>query len=332
MTNISYKTKKGVYYTGIAEKILTSKVFKKYENKIQLIITSPPFPLNNKKKYGNLTGDEYKRWLANFAEIFAKLLKDDGSIVIELGNAWVANRPVQSLLPMESLISFVKNKKAGLRLIQEFTCYNPARLPSPVQWVNIERIRTSDSYTHLWWMAKTDYPKADNRKILRPYSESMKMLLKKKKYNAGLRPSGHRIGKKSFMANCSGSIMHNFIEIESLDKKREIRLPNAFSHANTSSMDHFTKKCREKGVKPHPARMPIGLVNFFIKFLTDKGDIVLDPFAGSNTTGFSAETLGRKWISIDPVNEYVEQSMLRFNGSMVGNKKRRKNGSKKNDK
>ena len=46
---------------------------------------------------------------------------------------------------------------------------------------------------------KTDYPKADNRKVLRPYSESMKSLLKRGSYNAGKRPSEHSIGEKSFL-------------------------------------------------------------------------------------------------------------------------------------
>lgn len=110
-----------------------------------MILTSPPFPLNEKKSYGNMTGEKYLKWFSNLAPIFAEMLTEDGSIVIKLGNGWESKRPVQSLLPLQSLLGFVSNENAGLRLIQQFVCYNPSRLPSPAQWVTINRIRTVDS-------------------------------------------------------------------------------------------------------------------------------------------------------------------------------------------
>ena len=290
---------------------------KTLKNKVQLILTSPPFPLNKKKKYGNLQGEKYKEWFTHLSEVFSELLTDDGSIVIELGNSWVPGKPVQSLLHLESLVGFVNNPKAKLVLCQEFICYNPSRLPSPAQWVTVERIRMTDSFTHVWWMSKSEFPKADNRKVLRPYSKSMKQLLNSGKYNSGVRPSEHRINEKSFLKNNGGSIMHNVIEIESIDEKKNPRLPNAFSISNTSSNDFFHRMCKERGYVPHPARMPAGLANFFIEFLTDEGDLVLDPFAGTNTTGFCAEKSRRKWISLEIEKDYGIQSMIRFEDSSL---------------
>jgi len=308
-----FNTKLGSYFIGSCEKIEKDAAFKKMKGRVQLILTSPPFPLNNKKKYGNLQGEEYKKWFASLAAVFSDLLTKDGSIVIELGNAWQPKRPVQSLLPLESLLEFTKNEKANLRLCQEFICYNPSRLPSPAQWVTIERIRTTDSYTHVWWLAKSDFPKADNRRVLRPYSTSMEKLLKRKSYNSGKRPSEHVISAKSFLKRYNGSIMHNVIELEQIDSHREVRLPlNMFSFANTSSNDYFMKACREKNIVPHPARMQPSLASFFIEFLTDKGDIVFDPFAGTNTTGYCAEMLGRKWLSVEVDKDYAKQAKLRF--------------------
>lgn len=313
MVHILHETQLGKYYKGKSEDLLSSDLGEELKNKVQLILTSPPFPLNKKKRYGNLQGEEYKNWFINLAEIFSDLLTDNGSIVIELGNSWEPHRPVQSLLHLESLIGFVKNPKANLRLCQEFACYNPSRLPSPAQWVTVKRIRTIDSFTHVWWMSKTDYPKADNKKVLRPYSESMKMLLKKKKYNTGVRPSEHKISEKGFLKNNKGSIMHNLIEVEQIDDNRKTRLPkNVFSIANTNSNDFFLRTCKERVITPHPARMPLELSNFFIELLTDPGDIVLDPFAGSNTTGFCAEKLSRRWISIEAQEDYGKQSIIRF--------------------
>ncbi|HII92673.1 MAG TPA: site-specific DNA-methyltransferase [Methanosarcina sp.] len=307
-----YKTELGKYYIGKSEELLVSGLEKKLKNKVQLILTSPPFPLNQKKKYGNLQGEDYKNWFISLAEIFSNLLTDDGSIVIEMGNSWVPEKPVQSLLHLESLLGFVKNSNAGLVLCQEFICHNPSRLPSPAQWVTIERIRMTDSFTHIWWMSKSEYPKADNKKVLRPYSKQMLKLLKSKKYNSGLRPSEHRIGDKSFLKDNGGSIMPNVIEIEQIDENKEHRVPNIFSIANTKSDDIYLKVCKERGFRPHPARMPSELALFFIEFLTEENDLVLDPFAGSNTTGYCAEKMGRRWVSIEAKEEYGLQSKIRF--------------------
>jgi len=310
---LRYKTKKGKLLCGNFLEIHKAYLGRYYKGKFNLIITSPPFPLNNKKQYGNLTGKKYLDWFESLAPIFSELLAEDGSLVIELGNAWEKGRPVQSLLPYEALLKLVKNESSNLRLIQEFIVYNPSRLPSPAQWVTVERIRVTDSYTRIWWMAKTDYPKADNRKALRPYSKSMEQLLRRKRYNAGKRPSEHNISKSGFLKDNSGSIAHNLFEIEQIDPEREVRLPySVMSFSNNSSNDFFLKECRKRNIVPHPARMHPGIVAFFIEFLTDENDLILDPFAGSNTTGYVAEKLGRKWISCEIREDYIEQSKIRF--------------------
>ena len=311
----SQKTKSGSYYVGKSEYILKTPSFQKLRGQVNLIMTSPPFPLNSKKSYGNMQGDDYLNWFTDLAPMFAEMLTDNGSIVIELGNSWEPSRPVQSLLPLQSLLNFVSHPECQLRLIQEFICYNPSRLPSPAHWVTVKRIRAVDSYTRLWWIAKSDFPNADNSKVLRPYSQRMKYLLSTGRYNSGKRPSEHKIGETSFLKDCGGSIAHNLFELENMDSDREVRLPNvlnAFSFSNSNSNDFFSQTCKKKGITPHPARMPMGLAAFFIEFITEPGDLVLDPFAGSNTTGYVAARLDRKWIAIDAEEKYVEQSRIRF--------------------
>jgi site-specific DNA-methyltransferase (cytosine-N4-specific) len=141
----------------------------------------------------------------------------------------------------------------------------------------------------------------------------MKQLLKKQKYNSGKRPSEHNISEKGFLKDHGGSIAHNFFELEQLDESRDVRLPHSvLSFSNTNSNDFFLTKCREKKVIPHPARMSGGLVNFFIKFLTNENDLVLDPFSGSNTTGYCAEVLKRKWMSFEIKEDYIKQAIIRF--------------------
>lgn len=312
MSGILHRTAMGSYHHAKVEDILKDRHLKKRAGKVQLILTSPPFPLNKKKAYGNKSGANYLEWFESLAPIFSQLLRDDGSVVIELGNAWEPGRPIQSSLPLRCMLSLLDHKSSPFVLCQQFVAYNPARLPSPAQWVNVERSRVTDSFTNIWWLARTDRPKADNRRVLRPYSKDMKSLLGRQAYNAGARPSEHAIGEKSFLTDNNGSIPHNLFELEPLDSNREVRLPNVLNLPNTISTDAFLSRCRDLGLRPHPARMPIGLAAFFIEFLTEKDDLVFDPFAGSNTTGYVAEALGRRWVSIDAQADYADQSIVRF--------------------
>lgn len=288
-----YRTELGVCYRGKVEEILESESFKKYTGKINLIFTSPPFPLNRKKKYGNLNGNEYVDWLSGITTALKEYLTIDGSLVIELGNSWEDNQPTMSTLPLETLLAI---KKAGhYQLCQQFIWFNIAKLPSPVQWVNIKRSRVKDSYTHIWWLSKAIEPKADNRNIQQEYSESMKKLLRRGTYNSGLRPSEHNIGAESFLTDNGGSIPSSVLVA-----------------SNTTSKSPYLNYCKSKGLTPHPARMPESIAQFFIRFLTEENDLVLDPFAGSNTTGEISESLKRRWLSIEVDQYYIEGSRARF--------------------
>ena len=285
--------------------MLKSRRLRENLGKVQLVFTSPPFPLNTKKRYGNLQGEEYIDWFAQFAPLLRDYTTPNGSIVVEIGNAWEPGRPVMSTLVLRALLRFLE--RGGLNLCQEFVWYNPARLPSPIQWVNVERIRVKDAFTRIWWMSRTDRPKADNRRVLRAYSQSMKKLLVTGKYNPGPRPSEHTIGAESFKTDNKGAIPPNVIGAEEAPS-----LSTLLKGTNTRSHDQYQLFCRERDVALHPARMPQDLVEFFVRFLTTKRDLVLDPFAGSNTTGAVAERLGRKWLSCEATWTYAASSIARF--------------------
>ena len=292
---VSYSTALGIMLEGKAEAALRSSLLEPHMGEVQLIFTSPPFPLNRKKAYGNLEGQDYVEWLANFAPQLRRFLKTDGSIAIEMGNSWKPGVPVMSTLGLKSLLAFLENGE--MELCQQFVCQNPARLPSPAQWVNVERIRVKDAFTHIWWMSPTTRPKANNRNVLTPYSGAMQKLLVTGTYNSGKRPSEHSIGTNSFLKDNGGAIP-----------------PNVLVAANTHAHDPYIRYCKANNIPLHPARMPEAIAKFFISFLTDPGDLVLDPFAGSNVTGAVAESLGRRWISIEANNDYAQASRSRFAG------------------
>jgi DNA modification methylase len=312
-----YRTDLGRMYQAKVEHFLASPRAKLLEGKVNLIFTSPPFPLQAPKKYGNKTGDDYLNWLAELAPGLTKLLTADGSIVVELGNAWEKGHPVMSTLPLRALLKF--QESGELFVNQQFICHNPARLPSPIEWVNKQRIRVKDTYTHVWWMSKTERPKADNRQVLVPYSASMKKLLRTKTYNSGARPSGHVIGETSFLADNGGAIPSNVLEYASDESESELeellseRFPsNMLKFSNTSAGTPYREYCRKNGFTAHPAPMQLDLVRFFVKMLTSKGDLVYDPFGGSNTTGGVAEELGRRWVATEPLYDYIQGSVGRF--------------------
>jgi len=278
---------------GLSDDLLRTETLQRYYGAVDLVFTSPPFPLNRKKRYGNLNGERYMAWLSSYGTPLKQMLKPGGSIVMELGNAWEQGSPVMSTLPIRSLLKFQEDN--NLFLCQEFVWQNPAKLPSPAQWVNVERIRLKDSFTKIWWLSPTRKPKADNKRVLKEYSAAMKTLLTDGSYNSGKRPSQHNIGATSFLRDNGGAIPGSVL-----------------TFANTQSTDDYQAYCRAYGLEPHPARMPMELAQFFIRLLTEPGDLVLDPFAGTNTTGAAAEALGRYWLGIEAENKYIEGSKGRF--------------------
>lgn len=282
-----YETEYGKVYLGDTLDIIKNVS----DSSVNLVLTSPPFALTSQKEYGNKNEEEYIEWFLKFSKEFKRILTDDGSFVVDLGGAYLPGHPVRSIYQYELLCRMVKDQ--GYFLAQEFFHYNPARLPAPAEWVNVRRIRVKDSVNLVWWLSKSEYPKADNKKVLRPYTEAMKSLLKKG-YVAKKRPSGHDITAK-FNVDHGGAIPPNVLEL-----------------GNNESNSAYMLKSKENGLKPHPARFPKRFAEFFIKFLTDEGDTVFEPFAGSNTTGYVAEQLHRKWIACELNENYIKNSMLRF--------------------
>lgn len=282
-----YRTPLGTAYCGNSLDLLPAVP----DESIQAIITSPPFALRRKKAYGNPPEHEYVEWFLTFAEEFKRVLKTDGSLVIEIGGAWLKGSPTRSIYQFELLVALVR--EAGFHLAEDFYWVNTAKLPTPAQWVNIERSRVKDAVTPIWWLSKTEKPKADNRRVLKPYSASMKKLFRNG-YNDGPRPSGHVIGAK-FATHNGGAIPPNLIET-----------------SNTTSVEPYQKYCRDHDLEAHPARFPREVPEFFVKFLTEPGDLVLDPFAGSNMTGAVAEELGRSWAAFELNPDYLDGSRGRF--------------------
>lgn len=267
------------------------------DNSVDLIITSPPFSLQRHKAYGEVGQDEYVDWLLQFGFLAHRKLKETGSFVVDLGGAYQKGSPVKALYPFRFMLKMCD--EAGYYLAQDMYWHNPSALPTPIEWVNKRKMRCKTSVNTVWWFSKSALPKADIREVLVPYSPRMQSLMKKPqdfvKKEGVIRPSGHVMGMKSWTKDNGGAIPSNLLQI-----------------SNSDSNSQYLRYCKALGVKGHPARFPAKLPEFFIKMLTEPGDLVVDIFSGSNTTGSVAEELGRNWLSIDVNNEYVANSVFRF--------------------
>jgi site-specific DNA-methyltransferase (cytosine-N4-specific) len=285
-----YNTKYGQAYLGDSLHLLNSLA----SNSVDLVMTSPPFALQRKKSYGNEDQDLYVDWLLGFAPEIKRVLKDTGSFVIDLGGAYQKGIPVRSLYNYRVLIRLCD--EYGFKLAQEFFWFNPSKLPSPIEWVNKQKIRAKDSVNPVWWLSKTNQPQANITKVKVEYSERMKKLLKNADefYTPKERPSGHQISDK-FAKDNGGALPSNLLE-----------------YSNADSNSQYLRLCKEINVKVHPARFPKKLPSFFVNFLTEPGDLVVDIFSGSNTTGHAAEELSRKWISFEQEKQYIAASIFRF--------------------
>lgn len=298
---ICYTTSQGAQLCGDSLQMLSRLP----PESVDLFVTSPPFPLLRKKAYGNEDQEQYVAWLVQFAELAFDALKPQGSLVIDIGGAYQKGSPVRSLHQFRALLAFVDD--LGYFLAEEFYWNNTSKLPSPIEWVNKRKIRAKDSVNTVWWLSKTEFPKADVGRVRVPYSASMKKLLENpaKHYTPKDRPSEHKIGE-AFGIDNGGAIPSNLLSIP-----------------NSQSNDQYLRDCKALGLTGHPARFPEKLPQFFIEMLTDPGDLVVDFFGGSNTTGLAAEKLGRKWLTFELDRSYAALSAVRFlPRSMLSDSKR----------
>ena len=144
----TYTTRLGRAYNGDALDVLRRLP----ADSVALVMTSPPFALRRQKAYGNVAASEYVEWFWPFAQEIHRVLRPDGSFVLDLGGAWNRGSGTRSLYQYQLILRLCEI----FHLAQEFYWYNPSRLPTPAEWVTIRRTRVKDAVNMLWWLSKTD--------------------------------------------------------------------------------------------------------------------------------------------------------------------------------
>lgn len=310
--HLAYATQLGSAWIGDSLKLMRCIP----DRTVNAIITSPPFALISEKEYGNVDQDEYVKWFLPFAEQFHRILRKDGSLIIEIGGTWVHGAPIRSLYHYELTTTLVR--KFGFHLAQDFFWVHEGRIPTPAAWVTVRRVRVKDAVNPIWWLSKSKHPKADNRRVLNPYAAGFKPIIR---HNIKLRhlreqlglntkgkkrvaPSGYALTEDSFSVDNGGAIPDNLLRCHNMA-------------SSSPATERYFKYCKQHGYEAHPARFPPDIPQFFLKFLTEPGDLILDPFGGSNTTGELADTLGRRWLSFELSADYLKASVGRFHPSRL---------------
>lgn len=259
---------------------------------VDLLFTSPPFPLLSGKEYGTTSTAEWLEWMIGLCRDWYDLLAPTGSMVMELNDVHYRGMPVQS--------QYIE--RLGIALEDQLGMFRPGRLlwehpgrKGPLMWCGIRRVRLHPTAAPLLWMAKRPDPKADNRRVLRPYVDRTRERYIGQAQKPVERPSGLKLGAHSWSKDNGGAVPGNVIR-----------------SGNASANDAYARACRAAGLKAHPARMPPKVAEFVINYLTEPGDLVADPFFGSGTTGEVAERLGRRWIGIERALSYLNTAIFRF--------------------
>jgi len=279
----------------------TLDVFANLGEPISLCLTSPPYPIARGRAYGQFAESEYVDFLCRAIEPIVKNLRLGGSVVLNISND-VFERGLPSRSLYQERLVLALHDRLDLHLMDRVIWHNPSKPPGPVQWASIHRKQLNVSYEPVLWM--TNDPRqvrSDNRRVLEPHSERQQKLIRAGGENRhGVYSDGaYAVRPGAYSRTTPGRIPRNVL---------------ALGHA-CPSQKHYKQSTRALGLPVHGAPYPLRLAKFFINFLTEKDDLVVDPFGGSLTTGHGAEALGRRWVSSDNIWEYLRGGAERFQGA-----------------
>lgn len=264
---------------------------------LSLIMTSPPYPVVQ-RSYGRFGMAEWMDWMSGLVGLWKDLLRDDGTLAINLMDVHVPGSPMLS--PYVERFTLDAIDRHGMHLAGRMPWHSPTKLAN-LEWAVKRRVALKNTVEHVLLLSRTPNPSWDTRRLpAEPYAErtASQRASDAKRAQARrqtTRPGGYDINDGAFGANAEGGIPHNLI------------ISGGVGGGGT-----YARRCREAGIALHPARFPEAVPRKVILLATEPGQTVYDPMAGSNTTGKVALDLGRRFISSEPVLEYARASAFRF--------------------
>jgi site-specific DNA-methyltransferase (cytosine-N4-specific) len=283
---------------GAAIWSLSDDVFDELDAPITLCLTSPPYPLRKSRAYGNPDLSEYIEFVVESLRPIAANLVDGGSICLNISNdIFEPGTPARSLYREKLVIALAE--ELGLWKMDELIWHNPCRPPAPAMWASRTRQQLNATYEPILWLSNNPRAvKSDNRRVLQPHSQKHLDWVRSGgvKSNRSHSDGAYSVREGSYSNETAGKIPRNIL---------------TFPH-NCPSQSEYKARARELGLQPHGAPYPLALAIFLIRFLSAEGDLVVDPFGGSLTTGLAAEIENRRWILTECMFEYLRGGGERF--------------------
>lgn len=290
---VGFSTELGVAILGTCE-----SVFSRIDAPITLCLTSPPYPLRQQRRYGNVSESQYVGWVCKTIEPVVRQLAPGGSICLNVSNDIFCERSPARSLYVERL-TLALHDRLGLHKMDTLIWENRSKPPGPIAWASKKRVQLNVSYEPILWLTNDPLKvMSDNRRVLQAHTERHLALIKAggdqrdKVFSDG----AYRLKPGAFGRQTEGRIPKNIL---------------SFGHA-CADQRAYKVAVREAGLPEHGAPMPLKLAGFLIEFLSMPGDLIVDPFGGSFTTAKAADLLGRRWLSTECILEYVIGAASRF--------------------
>lgn len=282
---------------GIALWAEARDVFSRLDEPLHLCLTSPPYPLQRARAYGNPGEREFSDWICWQLEPAVRQLAPGGSVVLNISNdIFMPGSPARSLYVERAVLDL--HHRLGLQLMDRLIWENPVKPPGPTRWACVGRQQLVHTWEPCLWF--TNSPAecfADNRRVLKPHSRDQARLIERggDKRRVSYGDGAYRIRPGSFSAS-EGTIPRNLLR---------------YAHTSAEVMQ-LRRAAAEQGLPAHSAMMPKALARFLIEFLTLPGHLVADLFGGWASTASAAEEAGRRWILSERIAEYIAGGSLRF--------------------
>lgn len=273
-----------------------TKAFGDWNEPIFLGLSSPPFPLSRPRDYGNPPIEEYIKFICRTIAPLVRNLVKGGNLVLNLGDVFDRHSPAKSTYIEE--LTLALKAEFGLSLMNRIV-WQSNKPPGPTQWASLKRTQLNEAYEFCLWFCNDPVACiANNQRVLEPHTAKHKKLIAKG-------------GENRFSVNGDGAYR---IKPGSYGRQTEGKLArNIFSVSNhCSSQRAYKKRARELGLATHGATMPLNLARKLVRFLTDVGQLVVDPFGGSMTTPLACELENREWAASEIVYDYVRGGAERF--------------------
>lgn len=266
-------------------------VFSRIDEPIHVCITSPPYALAIPRQYGNPSQDAYVDFICEALEPVVRNLVPGGSIALNISNdIFLPKSPARSLYRERLVIALYE--RLGLYKYEELIWHNPSKAPGPIQWASKNRVQLNVAWEPIYLFTNSPNDlRSNNQRVLQPHSERHLKLMtgggERRTTNYG--DGANRLRPGAFGRVTAGKIPRNVL---------------TYGH-RCHDQNELRQLAAADGLPVHPATMPKSLARFLVAFLSEKGDLVVDLFAGWLTTAAAAQEAGRRWIASEAVLEYV---------------------------